>query len=84
MSKFSQGDAVEIHWIDACAFSGWQDLETAQSREPASIHTIAWIVTATDEKVVIAHSKDLGDKPEHLGVLAIPTGWIQKMKKVKL
>lgn len=83
MSKKTLFKAIYVEWKDACASSGWKEINTADV-DPILIKSIGWLVKETKEYLTITHGHDT--EPPHLinGFMTIPKAWIQKRKYIKI
>ena len=84
--KVEEGELVIVTWYDACADVGWTDHRSA-ALKPAHCRSVGWCGRAADPKTMIILYADRAheDKDDHDSNrrIAIPTGWITSIKKVK-
>lgn len=82
-----EGTLVLVTWMDACATVGWED-HRAASLKPAHCRSVGWVGKAADPKSMLILYADRAhdDKDDHDSNrrIAIPTGWITGIKKVKV
>lgn len=84
--KVQEGDLLLVTWYDACATVGWED-HRAASLKPAHCRSVGWCGKAADPSSMLILYADRAheDKDDHDSNrrIAIPTGWITSIKKVK-
>lgn len=84
--QVAEGELVLVTWMDACATVGWEDHRTA-SLKPAHCRSVGWVGKAADPESMLILYADRAheDKDDHDSNrrIAIPTGWITSIKKVK-
>lgn len=85
MPRLKVNDLIRISWHDTVADSGWHDSVDAPANTDGSDmmhHSVGYIVTADDDKVVIAMT--VGDGLDHYGeLLNIPQGCVKGITKLK-
>lgn len=84
--QVAEGELVLVTWMDACATVGWED-HRAASLKPAHCRSVGWVGKAADPDSMLILYADRAheDKDDHDSNrrIAIPTGWITSIKKVK-
>jgi hypothetical protein len=84
--RVAEGELVLVTWMDACATVGWEDHRSA-SLKPAHCRSVGWVGKAADPASMLILYADRAheDKDDHDSNrrIAIPTGWITSIKKVK-
>ena len=85
--QVAEGELVLVTWMDACADVGWAD-HRAASLKPAHCRSVGWVGKAADPDSMLILYADRAheDKDDHDSNrrIAIPTGWITSIKKVKV
>jgi len=73
---------VRVEWVDINSDSGWDDIETILSDEPADCISHGWLLLKNDEKVIIASSNaddgDFGDRT------VFPASVVKKIEQTNL
>jgi hypothetical protein len=81
-----EGELVIVTWMDACATVGWEDHREAKLKV-AHCRSIGWVGRSTDaSKYMLLYSDKAHDDTEDHDSnrrIAIPSGWITGIKKVK-
>ncbi len=81
-----QGDLVIVTWMDACADIGWDD-HREQRLAPAHCRSVGWVGATKDPKAYLILYADRAhdEKNDHDSNrrIAIPSGWITGIKRVR-
>lgn len=84
--KVREGELAIVTWFDACADVGWED-HRAGRLKPAHCRSVGWIGHTDDPKSMIIlyadRAHDNGSDHDSNRRIAIPTGWVTGIKKVK-
>ena len=79
-----EGELVVVTWMDACATVGWEDHREGKLK-PAHCRSIGWVGKSDVDYLVLYADRAHEDKNDHDSNrrLAIPSGWITGIKKVR-
>lgn len=84
--KLAEGELVLVTWMDACATVGWEDHRQA-TLKTAHCLSVGWVGRSPDPTttLVLYADKAHEDTEDHDSNrrLAIPTGWITSIKRIK-
>jgi hypothetical protein len=70
---------VLVVWFDAVSEDSWQDLDDAKRLELHTIHSLGFLVSEDEKKIIIAASWDR-DRDGVASHWAIPKTWLLSMK----
>ena len=74
---------VYIVWHDAASMDSWEDIAKVRDFEPHQIHTLGFLVSENENKIVVCLSIDINEDGASQ-VLTIPKSWILQLKKLKV
>ena len=67
--------AVLVTWVDAVSHDPWVDIEEIKNQEVHTIHTLGFLLSEDDRKIVLAASWDVDN--EHVAsTWSIPKTWL--------
>jgi hypothetical protein len=77
---------VRITWLDARDMeTGWLPIKDITEAPLAVCQEVGWMVTNTDDKVVIMRSFCIDKDDNHGGgAIAIPKGWVTKIEYLEV
>ena len=77
---------VRITWLDARDMeTGWLPIKDIMDAPLAVCQDVGWMVTNTDDKVVIMRSFCIDKDDNHGGgAIAIPKGWVTKIEYLEV
>ena len=77
---------VRITWLDARDMeTGWLPIKDIMDAPLAVCQEVGWMVTNTDDKVVIMRSFCIDKDDNHGGgAIAIPKGWVTKIEYLEV
>ncbi len=82
-----------IRWLDHCSFeeAHWRKEEEYDELNPATCHTIGWVLKETDKHIIVIQTihldpedDDFEETEKFNGDMCIIKGCIEEMKEVKL
>jgi hypothetical protein len=74
-------DAIyEVKWVDSFGFFGWVDLSDAEGFEPSVCHTVGYVLSNNNDKIVMTQGKSTSGCV--YGAIAIPVVCIQKITQL--
>lgn len=77
---------VKVTWLDARDMeTGWLPVREIMDAPLAVCQDVGWMVTNTDDKVVIMRSFCIDKDDNHGGgAIAIPKGWVTKIEYLEV
>ena len=77
---------VKVTWLDARDMeTGWLPIKDIMDAPLAVCQDVGWMVTNTDDKVVIMRSFCIDKDDNHGGgAIAIPKGWVTKIEYLEV
>jgi hypothetical protein len=69
---------VYVHWVDAVADNGWEDVSKAAVHD---CHTVGYLIDETKEAICLASTVSIDTSNARMH---IPTAWIKKRKVLTL
>lgn len=77
---------VKVTWLDARDMeTGWLPVKDIMDAPLAVCQDVGWMVTNTDDKVVIMRSFCIDKDDNHGGgAIAIPKGWVTKIEYLEV
>lgn len=84
-TRVSEGDVVEVHWVDSLYMSGWtppEDVHTFATDPDVVIHSIGYLYHKDRKYVVLeGHHSTYNDESE--GLMRIPRGAIHSITLIR-
>lgn len=84
--QVKEGELILVTWMDACATVGWED-HRAANLKTAHCKSVGWLGKSPDalSTMVLYADRAFDDKEDHDSNrrIAIPTGWITGIKRIK-
>ena len=77
---------VRVTWLDARDMeTGWLPINDIVNAPLAVCQEVGWLVTNTNQKVVVMRSFCIDKDDNHGGgAIAIPRGWVRKIEYLKV
>lgn len=82
MWNIKPGQLVEIHWIDPCAASHWEDSDKVSACARFLIKSVGWVHVVDDVGVVVTASFEVDGDKQLLLRQHLPWGCIQEIWKL--
>lgn len=81
MSSLENATLVYIEWRDSCSMNGtWSRMHEVEDMEPCTIRSIGWLVSETNEHVVVA--AHISNNDSLSGDLCVPKAVITHRMKL--
>ena len=71
-----------VSWFDAVSEDNWTDLAEARKSKLHLIHSVGWLISEDDTRLVVGLSWDV-ERDAVSSFIAIPRSWISNIKEIK-
>lgn len=81
--KFPLNKIVEVHWNDANGYSKWSSLKDYLNHTTAPCKTVGYLLRKSKHEIVLAFTQSSANDGDINGAMAIPMGFITKIRRLK-